>query len=112
MFVVAVGARGKRFPRATGFWERFHTCKPTAACEEHSQPAIYSCADSPPFPSRKLAEINSAAELVKLCFFVGFTQEQAAKELGVSVSTAEWLRVNTRAQVFRAMRKELPPLAL
>ena len=28
-----------------------------------------------------------AAEVVKLCFFVGLTHEQAAKELGVSIST-------------------------
>ena len=30
-----------------------------------------------------------AAEMVKLCFFVGLTQEEAARELGVSLSTAE-----------------------
>ena len=40
----------------------------------------------------RLAEIISeAAELVKLCFCVGLTQEQAAKELGASLSTAERL---------------------
>lgn len=45
-----------------------------------------------------MAEINSeAAELVKLCFFVGLTQEQAAKELGVSVSTVERLWAYARA---------------
>ena len=59
----------------------------------------------------RLAEINSAAvELVKLCFFVGLTQEQAAKELGVSVSTAERLWTYARAWLFREMRKELPPI--
>jgi RNA polymerase sigma factor (TIGR02999 family) len=60
----------------------------------------------------RLAEINAeAAELVKLCFFVGLTQEQAAKELGVSVRTAERLWAYARAWLFRAMRKELPPIA-
>jgi RNA polymerase sigma factor (TIGR02999 family) len=60
----------------------------------------------------RLAVINSeAAELVKLCFFVGLTQEQAAKELGVSVSTAERLWTYARAWLFRAMRKGLPPIA-
>ena len=40
----------------------------------------------------RLAEISpQGAEVVKLCFFVGLTQEQAAKELGVSVSTVERL---------------------
>ena len=60
----------------------------------------------------RLAEINAeAAELVKLCFFVGLTQEQAAKELGVSVSTVERLWAYARAWLFRAMRQGLPPLA-
>ena len=60
----------------------------------------------------RLAGINSeAAELVKLCFFVGLTQEQAAKELGVSVSTVERLWTYARAWLFRAMRKGLPPIA-
>jgi len=59
----------------------------------------------------RLAEINSkAAELVKLCFFVGLTQEQAARELGVSVSTAERLWAYARAWLFREMRKDLPPI--
>jgi hypothetical protein len=55
----------------------------------------------------RLAEINSvAAVLVKLCFFVGLTEEPAAKELGGSVSTAE------RSWGYgRAMRKGLPPMA-
>jgi RNA polymerase sigma factor (TIGR02999 family) len=60
----------------------------------------------------QLAQINpEATELVKLCFFVGLTQEQAAKELGVSVSTVERLWAYARAWLFRAMRKGLPPIA-
>ena len=60
----------------------------------------------------QLAEINSgAAELVKLCFFVGLTQEQAAKELGVSVSTAERLWAYARAWLFREIQKKLSPVA-
>ena len=59
----------------------------------------------------RLAEINpQAAELVKLCFFAGFTQEQAAKELGVSVSTAERLWAYARAWLFREIRKGSPPM--
>jgi RNA polymerase sigma factor (TIGR02999 family) len=46
-----------------------------------------------------------AAEVVKLCFFVGLTQEQAAKELGVSISTAERLWSFARAWLFREMQK-------
>jgi RNA polymerase sigma factor (TIGR02999 family) len=46
-----------------------------------------------------------AAEIVKLCFFVGLTQEQAAKELGVSVATAERLWSFARAWLFKEVRK-------
>jgi DNA-directed RNA polymerase specialized sigma24 family protein len=54
----------------------------------------------------RLATVDShAAEVVKLCFFVGLTQEQAAKELGVSVSTAERLWSFARAWLFREMQK-------
>jgi RNA polymerase sigma factor (TIGR02999 family) len=60
----------------------------------------------------RLAEINpNAVELVNLCFFVGLTQAQAAKELGVSVSSAERLWAYARAWLFRAMRRGLPPIA-
>ena len=58
----------------------------------------------------QLAEINpEAVELVKLCFFVGLTQEQAAKELGISLSTAERRWAYARAWLFRALRQGLPP---
>lgn len=46
-----------------------------------------------------------AAEVVKLCFFVGLTQEQAARELGISVSTAERLWSFARAWLFREVQK-------
>ena len=109
MFVASIAAPDTQFPGATGFSERSHTCEPIAACEVRSQPAISSCADSPPFPSRKLAEINfEAAELVKLCFFVAFIREQVAKELGVSVSTVERRRAYARAWLFRAIRNPSP----
>ena len=45
-----------------------------------------------------------AAELVKLCFFVGLTQPQAAKHLGVSVSTVERTWAYARAWLFREIR--------
>ena len=46
-----------------------------------------------------------AAEVVKLCFFVGLTQEQAAQELGISISTTERLWSFARAWLFREMEK-------
>jgi DNA-directed RNA polymerase specialized sigma24 family protein len=38
-----------------------------------------------------------AAELVKLCYFVGLTHEEAAKELGVSLRSVERLWAFARA---------------
>jgi DNA-directed RNA polymerase specialized sigma24 family protein len=55
----------------------------------------------------RLAAVDSrASEVVKLCFFVGLTQEQAAKELGVSLATAERLWSFARAWLFDEMQKQ------
>jgi len=54
----------------------------------------------------RLATVDSrAADVVKLCFFVGLTQEQAAKELGVSLATAERLWAFARAWLFKEVQK-------
>jgi len=54
----------------------------------------------------RLATVDSrAAEVVKLCFFVGLTQEQAARELGISLATAERLWSFARAWLFQEMQK-------
>ena len=50
-----------------------------------------------------------AAELVKLCFFVGLTQEQAAKHLEISISTAERTWAFARAWLFREIQKSRNP---
>jgi RNA polymerase sigma factor (sigma-70 family) len=52
-----------------------------------------------------------AAELVKLCFFVGLTQVQAARELGVSISTVERTWAFARAWLFREIRRIDNPAA-
>jgi RNA polymerase sigma factor (TIGR02999 family) len=58
----------------------------------------------------RLATVDSrAAEVVKLCFFVGLTQEQAARELGLSLSTAERLWGFARAWLFREIQKSRDP---
>ena len=55
----------------------------------------------------RLAAFNGrAADLVKLCFFGGLTEEQAARELGVSVSTVERLWTFARTFLFREMQNE------
>lgn len=53
----------------------------------------------------RLAKVDArAAELVKLCFFVGLTQEQAAKHLEVSVATVERTWAFARAWLFREIQ--------
>jgi RNA polymerase sigma factor (TIGR02999 family) len=46
-----------------------------------------------------------AADLVKLLFFVRLTQEQAAKELGISVATVERTWAFAKAWLFREIQK-------
>jgi RNA polymerase sigma factor (TIGR02999 family) len=54
----------------------------------------------------RLAERDPrAAELVKLLYFVELTQEQAAKELGISVATVERQWAFARAWLFREIQK-------
>jgi len=50
-----------------------------------------------------------AAQLVQVCFFAGLTQAEAAKQLGVSVATAERTWAFARAWLFKEIRKELNP---
>jgi RNA polymerase sigma factor (TIGR02999 family) len=53
----------------------------------------------------KLAQIDGrATELVKLCFFAGLTQPQAAKELGISLATVERSWAFARAWLFREIQ--------
>jgi RNA polymerase sigma factor (TIGR02999 family) len=55
----------------------------------------------------RLATVDTrAAEMVKLCFFVGLTQEEAARELGVSLATAERVWGFARAWLLREVRKQ------
>ena len=57
----------------------------------------------------RLIEVNAqAAELVKLCYFVGLSRERAAEELGVSLSTAERLWRFARAWLYQEMNKAGP----
>jgi hypothetical protein len=46
-----------------------------------------------------------SAEVAKLCSLVGLTQEQAAKEPGVLITTAERLWSFAHAWLFREMEK-------
>jgi RNA polymerase sigma factor (TIGR02999 family) len=69
-----------------------------------------------PMPDDQLLALDEALELlsqsnpqgaamVKLCFFAGLTQDQAAQELGISRATAERLWSFARAWLFREMKR-------
>jgi RNA polymerase sigma factor (TIGR02999 family) len=69
----------------------------------------------PPLPPDELLALDEAldrlvkvdrkaAEMVKLCFFTGMTQKQAAAELGVSWTTGERLWSYARAWLFREIK--------
>ncbi len=60
----------------------------------------------------RLAELEPrAAEVVKLCFFLDLSHEQAAHELGVSVSTVERKWAYSRAWLFREIQASRNPQA-
>lgn len=48
-----------------------------------------------------------AAEVVKLCFFTGLTQEQAATNLGISLRTTERLWAFAQAWLYREVKKAI-----
>jgi RNA polymerase sigma factor (TIGR02999 family) len=52
-----------------------------------------------------------AANMVKLCFFVGLTQEEAARELGVSLATAERIWGFARSWLLREIKKPMTGVA-
>jgi RNA polymerase sigma factor (TIGR02999 family) len=55
----------------------------------------------------RLATVDTrAAQMVKLCFFVGLTQEEAARELGVSLATAERVWGFARAWLLREVKRK------
>jgi RNA polymerase sigma factor (TIGR02999 family) len=60
----------------------------------------------------RLSEVDSrAAEVVKLCYFVGLSQEEAANELALSSSTVRRLWTFARAWLYREMNRarKAPP---
>lgn len=57
----------------------------------------------------RLAMVDTrAVEMVKLCFFAGLTQQEAARELGVSLASAERIWSFARAWLLREVRAQAP----
>jgi RNA polymerase sigma factor (TIGR02999 family) len=105
--ILVENARRKKRLKHGGQWERvdLEGLDIAAPLEDDELLAVDEALD-------RLTEADPrAAELVKLCFFVGLTQEQAAKELGISISTVERTWAFARAWLFREIQKgQKPPI--
>jgi RNA polymerase sigma factor (TIGR02999 family) len=95
-------ARAKRALKRGGDWERveLESVEVLSPMPDDELLALDEALD-------RLTTVDTrAAEMVKLCFFVGLTQEEAARELGVSVATAERIWAFARAWLLREVRKD------
>jgi RNA polymerase sigma factor (TIGR02999 family) len=93
-------ARRKRAIKHGGQWERVN-----ADAVELTQPLPDDQLLALDEALNRLTTIDfRAAEMVKLCFFAGLTQAQAAGELGVSLATGERLWAFARAWLFHEVR--------
>jgi RNA polymerase sigma factor (TIGR02999 family) len=105
--ILVESARRKRRQKHGGQWERidFENLEIPCPMPEDELLAMDEALN-------RLAEVDPrGAELVKLCFFVGLTQEQAAKEMNMSISTIERTWAFARAWMFREMQNgQTPPL--
>jgi RNA polymerase sigma factor (TIGR02999 family) len=94
-------ARRKQRLKHGGHWERveFDEMNISAPMPDEDLLALDEALE-------RLAESDPrAAEVVKLCFFEGLTQEETAKHLAVSVSTVERNWAFARAWLFREIQK-------
>jgi len=100
--ILIANARRKRRPKHGGGWERLdveHIELPEAVPADELlalDEALGALAQRDP----------QAAELVKLRFFAGLTQQQAAELLGISPRTADRTWAYARAWLFRQIRAE------
>jgi hypothetical protein len=83
-------------------------------------PAFFLTRNTLPLPDDQLLALDEglvrlaavdlrAAQMVNLCFFVGLTQEQAARELGVSIATAQRIWAFARAWLAREIKNPGEP---
>jgi RNA polymerase sigma factor (TIGR02999 family) len=103
--ILVENARRKRRFKHGGHWERVDA-EEVEICSPMPDDDLLAMNEA----LARLAQTDSfAAELVELCFFVGLTQAEAAKELGVSLSTAERTWAYARAWLFREIQKANNP---
>ena len=101
--ILIANARRKQRPKHGGGWERLDV--------DHIQLAEAAPADELLALDEALSELAKcdpqAAELVKLRFFAGLTQQQAGELLGISRRTADRTWAYARAWLLRQIRAEL-----
>jgi RNA polymerase sigma factor (TIGR02999 family) len=93
-------ARAKKAMKRGGGLERVDAVELLAPMPDDELLALDEALD-------RLATVDTrAAQMVKLCFFVGLTQEEAARELGVSLATAERVWGFARAWLLREVKRK------
>jgi RNA polymerase sigma factor (TIGR02999 family) len=98
-------ARDKQRLKRGGGWQRVDLDR-LAVVDDASQDDLLALDDA----LKQLAEQNKAcAELVKLRFFTGLTQEQAAACLGISLRTANRYWAFARVWLYDALCKGTDP---
>jgi RNA polymerase sigma factor (TIGR02999 family) len=100
--ILIESARRKNCQKRGGDWRRteMDICDLGCDCPTDEVQQVHEVLD-------QFAEIDpESAELVKLRFFAGLTQEQAAKILGISKRTADSRWAFARAWLFRAIHEK------
>jgi RNA polymerase sigma factor (TIGR02999 family) len=100
--ILIESARRKNCQKRGGDWRRteVEVCDLGCDCPTDEVQQVHEVLD-------QFAEIDpESAELVKLRFFAGLTQEQAAKILGISKRTADSRWAFARAWLFRAIHEK------
>jgi len=101
--ILVENARRKQRPKHGGHLERVDVDQVNVVCElpDDQILAVDEALD-------RLAVVNArAAEVVKLRFFAGLTESQAAEHLGVSVATVERTWAFARAWLYQEIQQEL-----
>jgi RNA polymerase sigma factor (TIGR02999 family) len=105
--ILIENARRKRRPKHGGHLNRVDVAEVQVACPmpEDQLLAVDEALD-------RLAQLNPlAAQVVKLRFFAGLTEEQAAQQLEMSVTTLRRIWTFARAWLFQEIRRDQGPSA-
>jgi RNA polymerase sigma factor (TIGR02999 family) len=94
-------ARRKRAVRHGGGQQRVDVQEVQIACPAGDDDQLLGLSEA---LDRLAVEHSAEAELVKLRYFVGMTNEEAAEVLGISLRTAKYYWTHARAWLFRELQ--------